>query len=270
MGESDLLIHHGTTRPREAQPSLLSPISELHGVRSLFRQLSCRPCNICIKSKPAVLILVWSVIIGAIYLSLLVGFVAVGFALQNNVIGRHTKLNLVVCAFIVEYAVLALVMLLYPVSGYIADVHCGRYKTVTCSFVFLWIAAFSLSCASGIGIKVNFDHFRNLAAPMGLFVAVSLILVILSLACYQANVFQLGLDQLFEAPSEKLGLFVHWLMWAYTLGNFIALVSLLLLPCYVDNHDPVKMKIQDSLASEPFVLLVILTFLLLFTCYNHG
>ena len=273
-GESDLLIHHGTrVRPREAQPSLPSPISELQGVRSLFRQLSCRSCNICIKSKPAVLILVWSIVIGAIYLSLLTGFLALGFTLQNNVIKHiNKKLNLVICAFVVECAILALVMLLYPVSGYIADVYCGRYKTVTCSFVFLWIAALSLSCASGIGIKVHFKRFGDLAAPMGLFVAVALILIILSLACYQANVFQLGLDQLFEAPSEKLGLFVHWLMWTYTLGNFIALMSLLLLPCYVNlNKDnPVKMKLQDSLESGPFVLLVVLTFLLVITCYNHG
>ena len=271
-GESDLLIHHGArARPREAQPSLPSPISELQGVRSLLRQLSCRSCNICIKSKPAVLILVWSVVIGAIYLCLLMVFLVVGFALRNNVSKRiDKKLNLVICAYVAECAVLALVMLLYPVSGYIADVYCGRYKAVTCSFIFLWIAAFSLSCASGIGIKVNFDHFGGLAVPMGLFVAVSLILIILSLACYQANVFQLGLDQLFEAPSEKLGLFVHWLMWTYTLGNFIALMSLLLLPCYVDKKDPVQMKLQDGLASGPFVLLIVLTFLLVFTCYNHG
>ena len=269
MGESDLLIHRGAS-PREVQPSLLSPISELQGVRSLFRQLSCRPCNICIKSKAAMLILVWSVVIGAIYLSLLAGFAALGFALQNNVIKQHMKLNLVICVFVVECVILALAMLLYPVSGYIADVHCGRYKTVTCSFIFLWIAAFSLSCASGIGIKVSFRKFGDFAAPFGVLVAVSLILIILSLACYQANVFQLGLDQLFEAPSGKLGLFVHWLMWTYTLGNFIALMSLLLLPCYVNKHDPIRMKLQHSLASGPFMLLVILTFLLAITCYNHG
>ena len=264
--ENDLLIHPAAS-PRGVQPSLLSPISELQGIRSLFRQFSCLPCNICIKSKAAMLILVWSIIIGAIYLSLLVGFATLGFALQNNV---HTKLNLVICTFVVECAVLALVLLLYPMSGYMADVYCGRYKTVTCSFIFLWIGMFSLSCAAAIGFKVNFDHFGDLAAPCGLFVAVSLILIILGLACYQANVIQLGLDQLFEAPSEKLGLFVHWFMWAYTLGNFITLMVFMFLPCYVNDIGPIKMKLQNSLASSPFVLLVILTFLLIFTCYNHG
>ena len=269
MEESDLLIHPAASS-RGVQPSLLSPISELRGPRLLLKQLSCLPCNICIKSKAAMLILVWSIVIGAIYLSLLAGFASLGFALQNNVIRKlHINLNLVICMLVVECAILALVMLLYPVSGYIADVHCGRYRTVTCSFIFLWIAMLSLSCAAAMGIKVNFDHFGVLAAPNGIFVAVSLILIILGLACYQANIIQLGLDQLFEAPSEKLGLFVHWFVWAYTLGNFLTHVIFMFLPCYVDDG-PIKAKLQDSLASGPFVTLVVLTFLLIFTCYNHS
>ena len=271
MEESDLLIQPAS--PREAQPSLLSPISELERPCSSLRQLSCFPCNVCVKSKAAILILAWSVVIGAVYLSLIAGIAALGFTLQNNVIRKwkYAKLNLVICAFIAEYAILALVLCLYPVSGYIADIYCGRYKTVTCSFVFLWTAMVFLSGASVIGIKVNFDHFGHLAAPCGIFVAISLLLIVVSLACYQANVIQLGLDQLFEAPSEKLGLFIHWLMWAYTVGNFITLVMILFMPCYVNKDSgSIKMNLEHALASGPFVFLFILTILLAFTCYNHS
>ena len=35
------------------------------------------------------------------------------------------------------YAILALVMMLYPLSGFIADVCCGRLKTVVVSLVIL-------------------------------------------------------------------------------------------------------------------------------------
>ena len=40
---------------------------------------------------------------------------------------------------------------------------------------------------------------------------------------YQANFIQLGLDQLLEAPSEYLGLFVHWAKW---INNATATVTM--------------------------------------------
>ena len=266
LEESDLLIN--PVSQREAQTSLLSPIPELQGARYVLHQISCLPCNICVKSKAALLILLWSVVIGAFYLSLLTGFVSIGFVLQNNYFKK--ELNWVVFVFIVEYAILALIQLLYPLSGFIADVYWGRYKTVTVGVVLLWISMLFVCGVVVIGIKVKFGRFGYLAIPCVLFAAIALILIIVGLACYQANIIQLGLDQLLEAPSEKLGLFVHWLMWAYTLGSFTILVLFFtFLPCYVNNKTTIT-KLSHGLASTPFVFLFIITVLLIFTCYNHG
>ena len=268
MEESDLLIHPVSSR--EAQTSLLSPIPELKGPRSLLKQLSCLPCNICVKSKAAMLILVWSIIIGAVYLSLLIGLAILGFALQNNIHGKHhTSLNILVCALIALYTILTLILMLYPLSGYVADVRFGRYKTVTFSFVLLWVAMLFISGAVIMGIKVNFHKFGELAVPSGLLIGISLLLMVMSLACYQANIIQLGLDQLLEAPSEKLGLFIHWLMWSYTLGSFITLMLFVPLPCYVNVRSVMK-KLTYILACTPLIFFFILTLLLAFTCYNHN
>ena len=267
MEESDLLIHPVSSK--EAQTSLLSPATES---QRPLRQLSCLPCNICVKSKAAMLILVWSIIIGAIYLVLLNSFGVIGFGLQHNARRFHIPVNVIVYTVIAAYAFLALVLLVYPLSGYLADIYCGRYKAVTISFALLWVAMLLLSCAAIIGITRSwkFNHFGLYRLILfGLLVSLSLILIITSLACYQANIIQLGLDQLLEAPSEKLGLFIHWLMWSYTLGSFITLMLNVFLPCYIDIK-AIKEKWTSALSFTPFVSLLILTLLLAFTCYNHS
>ena len=48
----------------------------------------------------------------------------------------------------------------------------------------------------------------------------------IGLVGYQANFIQLGLDQLLEAPSEYLGLFVHWAEW---INNAAATVTITVL-----------------------------------------
>ena len=270
MDESDPLLHC-SARPRDIQPSLPSPIPELEGPRSLLKQLSCFPCNVCVKSKAAMLILVWSIMVGGFYLGLLISFWGVGLAWQNynDQHCEYLKVNVVIYTLLAAYAFLALLLLLYPVSGYLADIYCGRYKAVTLSVVFLWVAMALLSVAAVMGIIKKFNKFEDLKIPFGLLVSVGLVLIIIGLAGYQANIVQLGLDQLLEAPSEKLGLFVHWLMWAYNLGGIFMMILFVSLPCYI-SVDSIKEKFIHTLGSSPFISLAILSFLLAFTCYNHS
>ena len=54
---------------------------------------------------------------------------------------------------------------------------------------------------------------------------ISLFTFIVGLAGYQANFIQLGLDQLFEAPSPCLGLFIHYAIWAFSLGSLYFLMT---------------------------------------------
>ena len=234
---------------------------------SHLKQLTCLPCSICIKSKAVILILVWSVVIGAVYLALLSGFGTLGFVLQHQEHNFHVTVYTIVSA----YAFLALILLLYPISGYIADIHCGRYKAVTFSFLLIWISMLLQSAAGVGGLITNFPTKPgpSIAIPIGIFVVLSLLLVIVSLACYQSNIIQLGMDQLLEASSDKLALFLHWLMWSYNLGSFLALLSVVFIPCYVEV-EPIRIKFMRALASGPFICLVFVTLLIAFTCYNHS
>ncbi len=274
MPEEDdpLLYPPSSSRRREIQPSLPSPIPELEGPRSLVKQLSCRSCNICVKSKAAMLILIWSIMVGGFYLGVLISFWGIGLFWQNyNRLHQDftPAINLVVYTVVAAYAFSALLLLLYPISGYLADIYCGRYKAVTLSVLFLWVAMVLLSVAAVMGIIKKFNKFDDLTVPFALLVVIGLVLIIIGLAGYQANVVQLGLDQLLEAPSEKLGLFVHWLMWAYNLGGIFMVALFVSLPCYI-SVDAIKEKFIHVLGNTPFICLAILSLLLAFTCYNHG
>ena len=57
--------------------------------------------------------------------------------------------------------------------------------------------------------------------------------------------------------------FIHWLMWAYTLGSFV------FLPCSV-NIINLRDKLIRIVSFTPFVILLLLSLFLAFTCYSHN
>ena len=86
--------------------------------------------HLCLPSKAAILILLWTAIVGAMYY-IFVGLAAVLQADRSQINSNVSKYDSL------PYAILALVMMLYPLSGFIADVCCGRLKTVAVSLVIL-------------------------------------------------------------------------------------------------------------------------------------
>ena len=91
--------------------------------------VSCPPPkHLCLPSKAAILILLWTVIVGVTYYNL-IGFFAV---LVLDIHQPNTTLSVYEP---LPYAILALVMMFYPLSGFIADVCCGRLKAVIISLI---------------------------------------------------------------------------------------------------------------------------------------
>ena len=52
----------------------------------------------------------------------------------------------------------------------------------------------------------------------------SLLLGVLSLGLFEANIIQLGMDQLLEASSDQLSSFIHWYYWSSSLGQVSAIL----------------------------------------------
>ena len=92
----------------------------------------------------------------------------------------------------------------------------------------------------------------------GVFGAIGYVLSVSGLAGYQANITQLGLDQLFEFPNEYSGLFVHWMEWVTEVGA--ALVDILY-TWYTCEHESHAKRVVICLPLVISFCLVILLFM---------
>ena len=100
-------------------------------------------------------------------------------------------------------------------------------------------------------------------SPLGICVIiislVAWIFFTLGLVGYQANFVQFGLDQLLELPSHYLGLFVHYVVWAFQFVS-VPLMVFLLLWCYSSTTKAIVQYVSSPL---PIVVLLLMGILLI-------
>ena len=207
-GESTHLLVNSASAPSTDRSSTFS--------LSQWRNTCCLPLrHLCLPSKAAILILCWMAMVGVAY------YAAVDFAAMLIASNVH-HFSSILIHDVISYATLALVLIFYPLSGFIADVFCGRLKMVKSSIVVLLIS-FVLVGATLVVVKTMKQYnYYSFTHDQGILVIIlaclSLLLFIIGLVGYQANIIQLGLDQLFEAPSQYLGLFIHYATWIFHSG----------------------------------------------------
>ena len=111
----------------------------------LFKRKISQSCNVlCLTSKAAVYIVFSSFVVGIIYYSGL-GTVKAFLDTKPETYAISIPVN-----YSLPYATLALIMTFYPLSDLIADVCCGRFKTIVCSFCFLFASLFFILCFLGV------------------------------------------------------------------------------------------------------------------------
>ena len=216
----------------------------------------------CLPSKSATLMLFWTAVVGTVYYFVLIVTVAL-----IDTKSESTDISLSTNDFL-AYAILAIIAMVYPFSGLIADVYCGRLKTVQISLLFILTFALLLCLAVIIVYSTNL-HFMlmhvNLSAfhlpeviVLCIILIVALVVYTIGLAGYQANFIQLGLDQLFEAPSHYLSLFILYTIWMFNLGSVPMTAILPLLLC---DHQ-INGAAVGIYVSIPFIISVLLIVLL--------
>ena len=219
--------------------------------------ISCPPSkHLCLPSKAAILILLWTIIVGATYFNF-IGFSAalvLSNPVPNAILSEYEPL---------PYAILTVVMMFYPLSGFIADVCCGRLKTVVVSLIFLVSCWIVVLVALSVSASVSKPDISSLEHNQGfvviILVFISLFAFIIGLAGYQANFIQLGLDQLFEAPSQYLVLFIHYATWAFRLGSLHFLINLFMVIC-VNNQIKIALGIVQVLIPIVLVTLLLISY----------
>ena len=218
--------------------------------------------HLCLPSKAAILILFWTAIVGLFYHATLDFTVVLIASYTRNYTGILTY-------DVLSYAILALVMISYPLSGFIADVCCGRLKTVKISIIVLLIFVVLVTITIMVSKTMKHHHVYSFTHNQGIFVVIlaslSLLVFIIGLVGYQANVIQLGLDQLFEAPSQYLGLFIHYSTWIFRIGSLPLVVTLPQLLC-VNLRKSTRLVLYTIL---PTLLLISYIIMLLISHWKH-
>ena len=173
-------------------------------------------------------------------------------------------------------------MMFYPLSGFIADVCCGRLKTVTISLCLLLICV-CLICFTDVIVflaKLNslsyYDYSSFLHSKL-IFQFVFILafvlapfLLLLGLAGYQVNFIQLGLDQLLDALSQYLGLFIHYATWAFHLGSLLLTIIILLFLCAYYPLSRTETTAKAVILLLPFITALFLMTLLLISRWKHN
>ena len=101
------------------------------------------------------------------------------------------------------------------------------------------------------------EHNLGIACVIVILVIISLLAFIIGLAGYQANFIQLGLDQLFEAPSQYLVLFIHYATWTFNFGSLHFIINGYVVKCLGHEKMFAVVIIQVLIPLLLIVLLVI-------------
>ena len=181
-------------------------------------------------------------------------------------VGYNHFANSVSSPLAFAYAILAVIAMFYPLGGFLADVCCGRFKTVMVGLsclllyivivvtIFVWIGT---KRAHPLLEEYTFEEVAPFYfVGFGMFT-----LAVMGIIAFQANFIQLGLDQLMDAPSKNLSVFVHVAIWADVIGTVITGTSVIFGTC------PGMSKV--ACYALPLLTLVSFPLLLIFSCCKH-
>ena len=227
------------------------------------RKVSCSVHHVLLSSKQAILILLWTITVGSVYTS---AMFAIPLAVPRLSKAIHISGRVLFTVLVVNMF-LAVTMMLYPLGGLLGDVRLGRYRTVVIGLSLL--LAFLTIASIGSILSVVFNVKETLGtviqASFILLALLSFILLVSGFSAFESNVIQLELDQLMEAPSESLGVFVHWFVWANRFGQVIIQVLYATRQCSVAS--PATRGI--SYIAIPATLFLMLVVFLFVNCCTH-
>ena len=223
--QQDIQVVPGNMQP----PTEVITIGESAALLTLSPTTAQPRWQCCVQSKATILILVWNVCI-AIDLEFFSPPLLPVVGNVDNIVR--------ICV----YGLLAIFLLFYPLAGYLADAHWGRYNTIFGSLrfillslliiIFLGILGTGISLA--IALTIDYDNpYETLGSvkiisivvlclAFGLPIIFGLFVIIFSLIAFSANVIQYGIDQLeYNARGENVVLYIYWYVWTCYMAQFI-------------------------------------------------
>ena len=113
------------------------------------------------------------------------------------------------------------IIILYPLTGWLADTYCGRYKAIKCGMCVMWIASVLFSLLEIFKYTIWKDESFVLNG-VGL---VIFIIMGIGLGWFQANILQFGIDQLIDASSADITSYINWYVWTFFASEVVIQVT---------------------------------------------
>ena len=243
-------------RASESNPLLLpSSRDELS-----YSKCSCQLLeHTCLPSKAAIVLICLAAVVGAMHTIFACVFAFGAVIVASQYIPESATVT-------ISYLAMTITVVLYPVSGFFADVVYGRYKVMIFSMCLI-VVSFILYFGAATLVVVSSTSF-----PLSLSYANTIVIILLIVLfgltfamgyiSYYANYIPFGLDQLMEAPSGQLSLFVHWIVWADSLISAVIIPVTALIFCHKQHTVTLTFGVH-------VVCLISLIVLLVFICCKH-
>ena len=105
---------------------------------------------------------------------------------------------------------------MFPLTGWLADVYVGRYQMIRACLRIMWLVSILYSILAALPVTVSM-WYVDLAVVL---------LVVVSLSGFQANIIQFSLDQLFDSSSLEITSFVLFYVWSYLAANLVVKLAI--------------------------------------------
>lgn len=202
------------------------------------------------RSFPAILILVWSFFSSTLSIGFSNASTSTWLIQEAANIMAQTDNGDWVEVHLVIGGIIASVLLLYPLAGFVADVYYGRDRVIAAGLLLIWGGS-ALAFIAGI--------FANLLPEQASITlsSFSYLLLVVGHAAFEANIIQFGIDQLQGASGEELSVFIHWYVWSKFLGQAVCTVCIVALSCWSGVFSSVVFLI---VASGSYTVLLIVSY----------
>ena len=164
-----------------------------------------------IRSRGAILVLSWNALVFGYQ------FILLKLILSSSSLIPSTWYSTLSALMI--YFVLS--PILYPVAGWLADVHYGRHTVMRYSMLLMWFGSLVLLLEQFIVSLLPREHH---AVVEGVLFAVVFTLNMFSLAGFHTNVIPFGMDQMPDSSTEQLKSFIRWYYWTRNIGVTVNMV----------------------------------------------
>ena len=214
-------------------------------------------------TKSLIVILLWTAIVGFINGSI---DSSPGIAAPR----LYGKENFLLYIELGLFILLAIAMTCYPLGGLLADVYFGRYKIIRASLIAMAVSMVVMVVVLFVMFQFGYLVKSPIISKVGFAVGggSAFLILAIGLAGFTSNIVQFGLDQLQDAPSNKLGAFVHMYVWADRIGYTAFATFYSIKQCYFNFLDhPLLTKV--IVCALPGGCFLVLSALLLFNCFAN-